>query len=166
MFRKIIVAMDRSTIGKKVFDEVLALAKVTGANLMLLHALSDDEPGNPPLPSPYTFEYYPGLYEENLEQWKTLEKQGLEMLQSRAEEATTAGVKTEFTQTYGSPGRTICELTSGWGADLIVVGRRGCSGLSELLLGSVSNYVLHHAPCSVLTIHDRPRASSDAPHEN
>ncbi len=38
------------------------------------------------------------------------------------------------------------------GADLIVVGRRGRSGLSELILGSASNYVLHHAPCSVLTL--------------
>jgi len=35
---------------------------------------------------------------------------------------------------------------------LVVVGRRGHSGLSELFLGSVSNYVLHRAPCSVLTI--------------
>lgn len=33
------------------------------------------------------------------------------------------------------------------------IDRHGRSGLSELLLGSVSNYVVHHAPCSVLTIH-------------
>ncbi|MEO0350033.1 MAG: universal stress protein, partial [Cyanobacteria bacterium P01_A01_bin.15] len=39
-----------------------------------------------------------------------------------------------------------------WNADLIMMGRRGRSGFSELLLGSVSNYVMHHAPCSVLTV--------------
>lgn len=46
----------------------------------------------------------------------------------------------------------ICELARNWNADLIILGRRGRTGLSELLLGSVSNYVLHHAPCSVLTV--------------
>ncbi|MGQ9872468.1 universal stress protein [Leptodesmis sp.] len=38
------------------------------------------------------------------------------------------------------------------GADLILIGNRGHTGLKELFLGSASNYVLHHAPCSVLTV--------------
>lgn len=36
-----------------------------------------------------------------------------------------------------------------WQADVIVIDRRG---ISELLMGSVSNYVLHHAQCSVFTV--------------
>lgn len=40
-----------------------------------------------------------------------------------------------------------------WDADLIVVGSHGRKGLSEMLLGSVSNYVVHHAPCSVIIVH-------------
>ncbi|NEO65320.1 MAG: universal stress protein, partial [Moorea sp. SIO4G2] len=35
---------------------------------------------------------------------------------------------------------------------LIVLGRRGLGGLKEMVLGSVSNYVVHHAPCSVLVV--------------
>jgi nucleotide-binding universal stress UspA family protein len=35
-------------------------------------------------------------------------------------------------------------------ADLIIVGRKDRSGLEELLLGSVSSDVVHHAPCAVL----------------
>jgi nucleotide-binding universal stress UspA family protein len=35
--------------------------------------------------------------------------------------------------------------------------------LTEMVLGSVSNYVLHHAPCSVLTIQSPIRADSEAP---
>ena len=44
------------------------------------------------------------------------------------------------------------ESSQNWEADLIVIGRRGHQGLSEILLGSVSNYVVHHAPCSVLVV--------------
>lgn len=38
------------------------------------------------------------------------------------------------------------------GAALVVVGRRGLSGLQEVVLGSVSSAVLHRAPCPVLVI--------------
>jgi nucleotide-binding universal stress UspA family protein len=75
-------------------------------------------------------------------------------LQSLAREATNAGVRAEFQQISGSPSRTICRLASDWQANLIVIGHRGRSGLSEILLGSVSNYVLHHAPCSVMLVRE------------
>ena len=85
--------------------------------------------------------------------WHELERQQqqrLEVMRSLTEEATTAGVNTEFIQTLGDPGETICNLAKTWSADLIVVGSRGLTGLKEMILGSVSNYVTHHAPCSVL----------------
>ena len=100
------------------------------------------------------------------EQWETFEEQGLELLRSRTDEATAAGVSTEFTQNSGNPGRTICDLARNWGSDLIVIGRRGHSGLSELILGSVSNYVLHHAPCSVLTVQGQVNPNLEAAQEN
>jgi nucleotide-binding universal stress UspA family protein len=103
------------------------------------------------------FNYYPGISDQTFEfyqkQWNAFKKEGIEMLQSFCSKANTQGISTEFTQNFGSPGRTICDLARNWGADLIVVGRRGHSGLTELFLGSVSNYVLHHAPCSVHIIH-------------
>ena len=158
MFQKILVAIDTSALAKHVFDEALFLAKTNTVSLMLLHALSGEEQGNPNMPILFRQDYYPypmmskKTQEFNQEQWEDLEKQGLELLQSYAEEATAAGVSTEFIQSPGNPGQTICKLASTWGADLIVVGRQGLSGLSELALGSVSNYVLHNAPCSVLTM--------------
>jgi nucleotide-binding universal stress UspA family protein len=39
-------------------------------------------------------------------------------------------------------------------ARLLVVGNRGHNGLSEALLGSVSQYLVHHAPCPVVVIRD------------
>jgi len=155
MFQRILVAIDHSSISKQAFDQALGLAKLMEANLMLLHVLSYEEEGSPRLPVLTGFDAYPGMIRtQSLElyqqQWQNYEGQGLGMLRSRAQEAADAGVRVEFTQSPGSPGRAICALAQTWSADLILVGRRGRSGLSELLLGSVSNYVLHHAPCAVL----------------
>ena len=49
----------------------------------------------------------------------------------------------------GSPGQEIVEKAEQWGADLIVMGSRGLGAWNRLLLGSVSNSVVHHAKCSV-----------------
>jgi nucleotide-binding universal stress UspA family protein len=49
----------------------------------------------------------------------------------------------------GSPAQVIVDEAESWGADLIVMGSRGLSVWNRLLLGSVSNAVVHHAKCSV-----------------
>ncbi|MDZ8082359.1 MAG: universal stress protein [Nostoc sp. SerVER01] len=157
MFKKILVALDRSEVGQKVFDQALDLAKLTQASLMLLHVLSPEEEGSPYVPIVSNFDYYPGLNSQSFElyqkQWETFKTQGIQMLQAFCAQANTAGITTEFTQNLGNPGRLICDLARSYDADLIVMGRRGRSGLTELFLGSVSNYVLHHAPCSVHIVH-------------
>ncbi len=157
IFKKILVALDHSEIGQQVFEEALGLAKLTQASLMLLHVLSPEEEGSPYVPMLSNLDYYPGLTSQSFElyqsQWDTFKNQGIQMLQSFCAQANTAGVTTEFTQNIGNPGRIVCDLASNYGADLIVMGRRGRSGVMELFLGSVSNYVLHHAPCSVHVVH-------------
>lgn len=155
MFAKILVAIDSSSIGKTVFEKALDLAKTTGANIMLLHVLSYED-GMPNLPTSFGREYYTGLNSKALElyqqQHEELEDRSLKLLQSFADRAIAAGVSAEFSQNHGSPGQTICDLAINWQADLIVMGRRGRSGINELIMGSVSNYVLHHACCSVLVV--------------
>ncbi len=157
MFTKILVALDRSEMGQQVFTQALTLAKLTGASLMLQYVMSAEEEGSPYTPMLSGFDYYPGLNSASFEyyqkQWDSFKNEGLQMLQTFCAEANTAGVNAEFTQSLGVPGRLICELARNWNADLIVIGRRGRSGLAELFLGSVSNYVLHHAPCSVQIVH-------------
>jgi nucleotide-binding universal stress UspA family protein len=155
MFRNILVAVDRSQNGERVLDAAIALATAMRSNLMLLHVLSNEEEGYPKIPTLATLEYFPmdsQLFDDYQRNLQVYQKQGLELLQSYTDKATVAGVNTEFTQNFGNPGRTICKMAQTWGADLIILGRRGHSGLKELVLGSVSNYVLHHAPCSIFTV--------------
>jgi nucleotide-binding universal stress UspA family protein len=157
MFEKILVAIDSSTMSKIVFERALHLAKKNQAGLMLLHVLSGEDENSPqPIPPHIDSMYWAPGTEIDIDrwrqQWKTYESECLEQLRTYAAEARTTGVNAEFRQILGSPGRTICHAARTWGADLIVVGNRGRTGLKELFLGSVSNYVLHHAPCSVLTV--------------
>jgi len=49
----------------------------------------------------------------------------------------------------GDPRTDLIDAASEWHADLIMVGSHGRTGLSRILMGSVSDAVASHAPCSV-----------------
>ncbi len=53
---------------------------------------------------------------------------------------------------FGSPDSRIVETAEEMGTDLIVMGSHGYKRWERLLLGSVSNSVVHHAHCSVLVV--------------
>lgn len=91
-----------------------------------------------------------------------------ELLQSYAQQATERGVKVTAENRFGDPGSWICDTARSWNADLIVLGRRGHRGLKEVVLGSVSNYVLHQASCSVMVIqgHLPEDAPDNAPQDS
>lgn len=43
------------------------------------------------------------------------------------------------------------------GVNLLSIGSRGLDALDRFMLGSVSNYAIHHAPCSILVVREAPR---------
>jgi nucleotide-binding universal stress UspA family protein len=164
MLNRILVAIDNSTSSQQVFDEAVSLAKATNANLMLLHVLSplDEQYIDPLFLQPTIL--YPQLQENNSKyanDWEKLKDNRYKWLNRLCEQATESGVKTEFTQNIGEPSRIICDIARNWQADVIVIGRRGRRGISELLMGSVSNYVLHHAHCSVFTVQGIIRSTNE-----
>jgi len=59
------------------------------------------------------------------------------------------GLKVTSTAVQGDPRLKIIDVAAQWGADLIVLGSHGRTGMSRLLMGSVSEAVARHAPCSV-----------------
>ena len=63
-----------------------------------------------------------------------------------------AGVEAKLLLREGDPADEIVRVAKDEGYDLIVVGHRGLSPVKAFLLGSVSNRVVSHAPCSVLVV--------------
>ena len=60
------------------------------------------------------------------------------------------GVDLQRVLVHGTPARSLLERAEG--ADMLVVGRRGHGGFMGLLLGSVSQQVVWHAPCPVVVV--------------
>jgi len=61
----------------------------------------------------------------------------------------------------GPPAQVIVDEAESWGADLIVMGSRGLGVWNRVLLGSVSNAVVHHAKCSVEVVRTRQEKQPD-----
>jgi nucleotide-binding universal stress UspA family protein len=83
-----------------------------------------------------------------------LEARGREVLERAAALVPrTAGAVSQRLET-GSSADAILEVAERERVDLIVIGGRGLGRIRELVVGSVSHRVLHHAPCPVWVVHD------------
>ncbi len=133
-YKKILVAVDASPQASVVFEQALELAKKDSASLMVFHCAE--------LGARMT---YPSEIESKTEQAQNV-------LQQYEQKSKEQGISIEFSHRVGNPGRAVCDVAQSWQADLVVVGRRGNKGLTEVLLGSISNHIVHHAPCSVLVV--------------
>ncbi|MGB3532631.1 MAG: universal stress protein [Microcoleaceae cyanobacterium] len=149
MYNKILVAVDHSPIAKPVFESALKLAELAGSELILLHVLSKDADDSPLSFAPVSLSYSPEIMEQYQKEWKTFVENCTKDLESMSQQAEAQGVKAEVVQTQGNPGRIICQYATDNNVDLIMMGRRGHSTLSEMFVGSVSSYVLHRCHCSV-----------------
>lgn len=155
MFQRIVVALDRSYSSCSVLEEALALAKPS-ARLNLVMVIQPMEMGYAD-PVYLSMEGMHGvwtteMYQSRMVNWQQHRQEIEHWLRSQTDYVHRHSLSADYTCPVGTPGETLCEMATRWNADLIIMGRRGRTGFSELLLGSVSNYVMHHAPCSVLTV--------------
>lgn len=151
MYQQILVALDRTPLSEQVFKQACALASQNQAKLLLLHCLT----------LPQSSQMDNGdRYRANLSHFLELAQQQLaramedirQWLNAYAHDAEVQGIAVTWDWRLGESGPEICDAARCEGADLIVIGRRGRQGIQEALLGSVSNYVVHRAPCSVLVV--------------
>lgn len=156
MLQKILIATGNSSELEQILESGLKLAEKFDAEILLLHVLNLLQSSFETIGSPFMGGMYPITndlaIQEYQKEWQVWEKLGMERLQSYAQQASDRNIKAEIFQNVGDSGRMICETAKNGSVDLIVMGRNQKSALSEIFLGSTSNYVLHHAPCSVMVI--------------
>lgn len=135
--RKILVPTDFSPYAERALKWAASLAGHYNAEILLLHVLPD-----------------------TATIWGSEPVQELTRLRTKAEarlkdDATSlqdCGKTVTVLAVSGQPFHEICAVATQYNVDLIVMGTHGRSGLSHVLLGSVAERVVRHAPCPVLTV--------------
>ncbi len=157
MLQKILLAISDSPDSAQILESGFTLAEKLGGEILILHVLDPLVPhGLSAVGSPLVGGVLPMIDDRVIEQYIAArnqhERAGIDRLQSYAAQAQARGIKAETLQNYGDSGPLICEAAKNWSADAILMGRNQKSLLNEILLGSTSNYVVHHAHCSVMVI--------------
>ena len=164
MYKKILVALDRSPEAALIFDFALSLAQAKTSELLLVHFIDWQMQDASPWIGVATL--YDVDVSGNRHDWsrRHLQKEierSQSWLESLAIKANQDDIPCNYECRVANCNLGIGDLAKEWGADLIVIGRRGHKNISEILLGSVSNYVIHHAPCSVLVFQGNKIAETD-----
>jgi nucleotide-binding universal stress UspA family protein len=93
-------------------------------------------------------------YDEVVRQHQQARTQGQTAVEATEEALTALGLlSTGLVETFvveGDPGPALCKFAADVNATAVIVGSRGRGGISRALLGSVSDYVVRNAPCSVV----------------
>ena len=145
MFSKILVCSDGSACALKAVQTAGEIAKLFNASVTLLYV---DDPAMTTLP-------YMGppeaafCAEVSITEANRRQKESVQLSQGALENA---GVAFTTRCEFGHPVDMITRIAQEEVADLVVVGSRGLGGFERLMLGSVSDGVLHHAHCPVLVV--------------
>lgn len=140
---KILVPVDFSANSRGALDLAVDLAKTFDAELHLLHCYQV---------TPATMAPYGIAIPETFEQ--DLRTASLRRLSEERARIDGSGLTVEEHVSAHFPSEAIPEMAESLGADLIVMGTRGLSGLKHVLLGSVAERTLRRAKCPVLTVKD------------
>jgi len=141
IYERILIAADFSEHSHKAVKTGAELAKQFGARVDLVHAFE--------LPLPLLTPYEVALPATFIGEAKEAAARELARVK---DEVAALGVSVETYLRDGAPDVAIDELARELGSDLIVMGTRGHTGLKHVLLGSVAERTLRHAPCPVLTV--------------
>jgi len=141
--KPIMLATDGSPSAEAATREAIDLAKQLGAPLLAVSVEHNSVPA---------YGYYG--YGEIVAEMRKVEHERVEkVLEAVHDQATEAGVDCETLPCEGLPARSICDLAAERNVRLVIIGAHGWGRIGRLIHGSVSTYVLHHAPTPVLVVH-------------
>jgi nucleotide-binding universal stress UspA family protein len=141
MYKKILIATDGSDHSEEAEKHGLTLAKRSKAVVTALYVVEVVHPSRS-IASPPSL-----LLEEQIEEHTA---EGKKIVEEVVEKGKEMGVEVQPVVAEGHPANEIIEHAKGH--DLVVMGTLGRSGFSHLLMGSVAEKVVRHAPVPVLVV--------------
>jgi nucleotide-binding universal stress UspA family protein len=147
MYQVIVVGTDGSESAGVAVRQATALAKLTGATLHVVHAHQHLSASQAAIGATA------GVVTVNTEAVNAgIADESAVICGRAAEDARRSGVNVETHTRPGDPADALITTAEDVGADLIVIGNRGMTGVKRFVLGSVPNKVSHHAPCNLLIV--------------
>lgn len=148
---KILVATDGTEHSREVLNAVLNYNLSDGDEIKVISVVD--------VAVPMTVDLYGGFLPATTE-IESAVRENAETIVKQAEEHLRSKITNDkiFISTEilsGSPESRIVETAEEMQADIIIVGSHGYNRWERLLLGSVSDSVIHHAPCSVLVVRNK-----------
>lgn len=140
MFKKILIPMDDSELGREALQQGLALAKLSGGEVTILYAIE----------TPYELVSDYG----QLEQAQAHKARAKKVLQQISTEARSRGIPTQAIIVEQHPVPAILEAAKEH--DLVVMATHGRKGVERVLMGSVTDKVLHNCSTSILVVRSAP----------
>ncbi len=141
MYDTVLLATDGSAAADRAAERAIDLAATYGATLHAIYVIE-------------TRTAYDNAIVDPEEVEANLRAEGREILDGVAERAVAAGVDAETAIEEGVPADTVEAYAHERGADVIVLGRRGRSGLRRALLGSTTDALVRTSPVPVLVVGD------------
>lgn len=139
---KILIGVDLSDSTQKVVKIAMELAKALSARVWLLHVAEPD-------PDFVGFEAGPQSVRDSLSKIFHVEHC---QIQEIADRFRTAGLDATALLVQGEAAETILKEASKLGVDMIVVGSHGRGAMYHLVVGSISEGVLHGSECPILVV--------------
>ena len=141
----ILVPIDFSTTADQALEYAIALAAKLGARIHLVHVIGMPSFGIPDLGVAVTNTMIESLVRDG--------QAALDRIVAQRRGEATFG---EVSLRTGDARGMILEAANDVGADLIVIGTHGRSGVARVLLGSVAEAVVRTAPCPVVVVRTLP----------
>ncbi len=147
MYQHLLYPSDGSDCAWQALNQVMQIAKGTGAKVTVLYALRPPFPVTAP-----ALGLSPSQLLSAGEISEMLENQARELTGLIVAKLSQAGIQAEALILHEDPRQAICQTAETRGCDLIVMGTHHHSAIRRALLGSVSSYIAHHAPAPLLLV--------------